>query len=119
MSTLFCNVTVNDTVAFCDWLGEEEGRKYTLPTEAQWEFACRAGSETLWHFGDDQNRLQDYDWLELWNGHKPRPVGQKLPNGFGLYDMYGNVNELCLDWFSKDYYSSLPGERSKWPLVRC
>ena len=100
------NVTWGNSVAFCKWLSNEEAQTYTLPTEAQWEFACRAGSTTLWHFGDDQSKLEDYGWLKPWSEEKPQLVGQKLPNSFGLFDMYGNVEEWCLDWYSRDYYRS-------------
>ena len=99
------NVTWNDSVAFCDWLGEKEGQTYALPTEAQWEFACRAGSTALWHFGDDGSKLVDYGWLKPWSEGKPRVVGQKLPNEFNVFDLHGNVDEWCMDWFSESYYS--------------
>ena len=102
------NVTWNDAVEFCNWLGKKDGQKYSLPTEAQWEFACRAGSESTWHFGDDKSKLQDYDWIGPWCDRKPKRVGQMLPNGFGIYDLYGNVGEWCLDWHTNGFYGSSP-----------
>ena len=79
--------------------------EFALPTEAQWEFACRAGRTTDWHFGDNQNALAEYGWFK---GTKSQPVGRLLHNGFGLYDMHGNVFEWCADWWAADYYANSP-----------
>ena len=82
---------------------------YRLPSEAEWEYACRAGTSTRWSFGNDESQLTGYAW---YNGNtKPwstRAVGQKLPNPWGLYDMYGNVWEWVQDWYDLDYYNSPP-----------
>ena len=72
---------------------------YRLPTEAQWEYACRAGSTTAWHFGDTQSELVNYAWYSANSNSRTHQVGLKLPNAFGLYDMHGNVWELCWDWY--------------------
>jgi formylglycine-generating enzyme required for sulfatase activity len=102
-------VSWGDAEEFCQKLSalpEEKalGRVYRLPTEAQWEYACRAGTTTRWSCGDDENRLRDYAWTVENSGHQTHPVGQKMPNPWGLYDMHGNVFEWCQDWFDEGYY---------------
>jgi formylglycine-generating enzyme required for sulfatase activity len=97
-------ITWADAVEFCEWLSEEEGKQYSLPTEAQWEYACRAGSTTRWHFGDDVADLKKYAWYRGMGGATTKPVGLKEPNPFGLYDMYGNIREWCSDWYDAQYY---------------
>ena len=93
--------------AFCRKLSQQEGRMYRLPTEAEWEYACRAGTTTRYSFGDDESKLLDYAWFESDLEHEPttgpREVRQGMANGFGLYDMHGNVAEWCEDWYSSDY----------------
>ena len=98
-------VSWEDARAFCRWLSDQHNRLYSLPTEAQWEYACRAGSQTLWTFGDDPVLLESYAVYGDRQATAPSPVGSKQPNAFGLYDMHGNVNEWCLDWHSRDFYS--------------
>jgi formylglycine-generating enzyme required for sulfatase activity/CubicO group peptidase (beta-lactamase class C family) len=90
----------NDAVRFCDWLSRKEGRVYRLPTEAEWEWACRAGSATPQFFGD--GKLEDYGWVRSNSGWRSHPVGQLRPNAWGLFDLYGNHAEFCSDW-SDDY----------------
>jgi sulfatase modifying factor 1 len=102
-------VSWNDAVAYCKKLSEKEGKTYRLPTEAEWEYACRAGTETAWSFGDDEKALGDYAWYEenssAINEKYAHQVGLEKPNAFGLYDMHGNVLEWCHDYFGKDYYN--------------
>jgi formylglycine-generating enzyme required for sulfatase activity len=97
------NVSSRWAQEFIRELNAMEGtNKYRLPTEAEWEYACRAGSETAYHFGDNEDVLGDYAWYldnSLSNAH---PVGQKKHNAWGLYDMHGNVAEWCQDWYG-DY----------------
>ena len=78
--------------------------RFALPTEAQWEYACRAGTTTYWHSGDSEDTLQEYDWLETSSEDITHPVGQLKPNAFGLYDLHGNVAEWCADWLSSEYH---------------
>ena len=102
------NVSWNDATAFCQWLSEKEGAEYALPTEAQWEYACRAGTTTAWHCGESETTLEEYAWFMLNAGGKTHPAGQLKPNGWSLYDMHGNVWEWCADSFSWDYYAQSP-----------
>jgi len=82
---------------------------YALPTEAQWEYACRAGSTGRWYFGDREDEFGGYSWQKQNSEDRTHPVGEKKPNAWGLCDMYGNVWEWCTDWFDKDYYKASPG----------
>ena len=94
-------VSWNDAVRFCEWLSELEGRAYRLPTDVQWEYACRAGSTTAYYWGKEFR--DDCAWAATNSGKRTRPVGEKLPNAFGLYDMSGNVWEWCNDWWDPEY----------------
>jgi len=108
-------VSWNDAVEFCRRLSARTGVEVRLPTEAEWEYACRAGSSAAHHFGDSVSRLGDYAWYYGNSGHKTHPVGGKRPNGWGLYDMHGNVEEWCTDWYGKDYYAQSPTLDPKGP----
>ena len=119
------NVSWDDAVAFCKWLSGKEGKTYQLPTEAQWEYACRAGTKTRYYSGDDPETLAkvgnvadatakaqfpDWKWtIKASDGYVfTAPVGQFKPNAFGLYDMHGNAKEWCADWYGEDYYGKCP-----------
>ncbi|MFN7869957.1 MAG: SUMF1/EgtB/PvdO family nonheme iron enzyme [Planctomyces sp.] len=103
-------ISWDDAVAFCKKLSEKEGKTYRLPTEAEWEYACRGGTKTAFSFGDDEADLGKYAWFDgnAWdiNEKYAHRVAQKLPNPFGLHDMHGNVWEWCSDW--KGAYPSTP-----------
>jgi formylglycine-generating enzyme required for sulfatase activity len=105
-------VSWEDAAAYCEWLSQQTGERYSLPTEAEWEYACRAGSETAYCFGDDEKQLSNYAWYLENAESKIHPVGEKLPNDWRLYDMHGNVWEWVQDWFgdySKDYQRNPSG----------
>ena len=128
-------VAWNDAQAYLDWLSAETGEAFRLPSEAEWEYAVRAGSETLYHFGDEVTRLCDYgnvaDTTELPNGNTwtnqadcndsavfPTAVGSYRPNAFGLYDMHGNVWEWAEDCWN-DSYAGAPADGSAWTSGNC
>ncbi|WP_292992926.1 formylglycine-generating enzyme family protein [Nitrosomonas sp.] len=127
------NVTWNDAVAMAKWLSEKEGVKYRLPTEAEWEYACRAGTRTRYASGDDAESLLtianifDADAKAYWarwaeftlSGHDnfafTAPVGSFAPNAWGFYDMHGNVWEWVSDWYADDYYARSPVDDPQGP----
>ncbi|NQT14801.1 MAG: formylglycine-generating enzyme family protein, partial [Planctomycetes bacterium] len=117
------NISWNDASSFCDWLSRKEGKRYYLPSEAAWEYACRAGTTTRYWCGDDPESLADVanfadpakkpyfarqtssDGLRRSDGYAfSAPVGRYPSNAFGLYDMHGNVHEWCGDWYDSEYY---------------
>ena len=97
-------VSWRDAVAFCEKLSRMKGKRYRLPTEAEWEYACRAGSQSRFCFGDDPCNLDEYAWHCQNSNWRTHPVRQKRPNAFGLYDMHGNVQEWCSDVYDREYY---------------
>lgn len=101
---------------FCRWLYKKTGIFYRLPTEAEWEYACGAGSTTAYPFGDNVKDLGKYAWYKKNSKGKYHKVGEKLPNAFGLYDMLGNVAEWTLDQYDEKYFERL-GENPADPLV--
>lgn len=125
-------VSWNDAKAFCDWLIQEEGRTYRLPTEAEWEYACRAGTTTACQWGNNPDngsgwcnaadltgkgsfsiRSNFFNWRD---GYVyTSPVGQFKQNAFGLFDMHGNVWEWCSDWYDAEYYANSPSVDPKGP----
>jgi formylglycine-generating enzyme required for sulfatase activity len=118
------SVSWKDAVAFCNHLSEREGLQpyydltgwtrrggdgYRLPTEAEWEYAARAGSTTYFSFGADDSRMDEYAWFIDNSMARTHPVGQKQPNAFGLHDMHGNVWEWCCDCLDPLFYGQSPG----------
>ncbi len=105
------NVSWEDAVAFCRKLSEKEGAEYRLPTEAEWEYACRAGSATRYHSGDSDSDLCDDAWYHANSDRRTQSVGRKKPNAWGLYDMHGNAWEWC-----QDRYAAYPKHSVTDPL---
>ncbi len=123
-------VTWNDACAFCNWLSQQDQRTpcyrsdgsgswfavaksngYRLPTEAEWEYACRAGTTTQYSFGDDYQELAEYGWYKKNSNGRARPVGLKPANAFGLHDMHGNMFEWCQDFYDEKWYErTLPND---------
>jgi len=113
-------VNWDDAVAYCKKLSEKDGKTYRLPTEAEWEYACRAGTKTAWSFGNDEKALGDYAWYdknagEIVSEQYAHQVGLKKPNAFGLYDMHGNAFEWCHDYYEEDYYKQSPAQNPTGP----
>jgi formylglycine-generating enzyme required for sulfatase activity len=105
------SMTHHAAMEYCRWLSQKTGKEYRLPTEAEWEWACRAGSKTAWCYGDKPEQLKDYAWFADNSEDSPQKVGGKKPNAWGLHDMHGNVGEWCLDLYKKDFYATLSRDK--------
>ncbi len=135
--TAVTQITWNDAVAYCAWLSEQEQRRpwyrpdgkggwliaahadgYRLPTEAEWEYACRAGTTTQYSFGDDKAQLEQYGWFNKNAGGKAQPVALKLPNPFGLFDMHGNALGMVPGLVRWEVVREEFAQRPKWPIFR-
>jgi serine/threonine protein kinase len=102
------DLSYEDCLKFCVKMKEKTGLDYRLPTEAQWEYAARAGTRTAYSFGDDEDDLEFYGWFDENSDDKLHPIGRKRANPWGLYDIYGNAEEWCLDWYLEDFYKDAP-----------
>lgn len=111
------NMTQHGANKYCQWLSAFTGEYYRLPTEAEWEYACRAGATNRFSFGDDEKFLGDYAWYERNSDFKYQRVGRKKPNAWGLFDMHGNVAEWTLDGYDAGAYAAR-SDGALGPFVR-
>jgi formylglycine-generating enzyme required for sulfatase activity len=105
------NMTHHAAMEYCRWLAKKTGKPYRLPTEAEWEYACRAGTKGAYFFGDDPKKMDEYAWFADNAEDSTHEVGTKKPNPWGLYDIYGNVAEWCFDSYQKDAYKQHPTDK--------
>lgn len=111
-------MTQYNAIQFCKWLYTRTGVFYRLPTEAEWEYACRAGTESAYSFGDDPSALGEYAWYAVNSEGKTHEIGSKKPNAWGLYDMYGNALEWTIDQYIPDFYAQAKGKPVDNPIAK-
>ena len=111
-------VSWNDTQEFIQKLNAKTGKTYRLPTEAEWEYAARAGSQTEFSFGDNESELGKYSWFTGNSSNQTHPVGERQPNAFGLFDMHGNVWEWTQDCWNENYVGA-PVDGNAWTQGDC
>lgn len=112
------NMTQYAAVMYAKWLTAQTGNFYRLPTEAEWEYACRAGNNTAYSFGDNPEVIDDYAWNKGNSERKYHKIGSKEPNDFGLYDIHGNVAEWTMDQYKEDYFALLEGSPADNPWFK-
>jgi formylglycine-generating enzyme required for sulfatase activity len=109
-------VTHHAAMEYTRWLSAKTGKAYRLPTEAEWEYACRAGTKTAYFWGDDKSKIDEFAWY-VNNAEKPMPIGKKKPNPWGLYDIHGNAAEWCLDHYRADAYKEFAAKLAVGPVL--